>query len=129
LPINTGALKTVYPADVLGVPQYAGTANSLLGLTRTKTLTVRDWRDLSNFANMLLYATEWLSAYQDVVFEGAVPYFGLLSSVLAPGSSINIDAAYTTGLETAALPITALDLEYNETGGGTSYTTTLSVSN
>jgi hypothetical protein len=128
LPINTGALSTVYPADIGGVAQYVGTSNSLLGLTRTKTITVRDWTDLSNDANMTLYAQEWLSSCQDVVYEGSLPYFGLLSSVLAPGTSINLAAPYPTGWETAAIPIVAIDLEFNESPGGTSYTTVLQLS-
>jgi hypothetical protein len=55
---------------------------------------------------------------------------GLLSSVLAIGKTLNIAGnGYSTGWEALAIPIVAVDLQYRERGGATSYATTLSLSN
>ena len=130
LPVHTGALSVVYPPDSDGVARYEGTSNALLGLTRTKTITVSAWRDPSNAANMQLLAQEYLDTLKDVVYEGELPYFGLLTSAMTLGHSLNIaGAGYHTGWETLTVPIIAVDLEYREQGGGTSFLTTLSFSN
>lgn len=130
LPVHAGGLAAVWPADVAGVPQYEGTSKTLLGLTRTKYLSVPDWRDYSNSANMLRLASEYLDSVKDVVYEGSIPYFGLLSSALTIGHSLNIaGSGYTTGWESLACPVVAVELEFNERSGATSYTTSLSFSN
>ena len=130
LPVHVGFLMEVYPADISGMPQYEGTSNTALGLTRTKTISCDDWRDSSNSANMLLFASEYLDTVKDVVYEGTVPYYGLLSAALTIGHALNIaGSGYSTGWESLGLPITAVDLQYQERGGGTSWVTTLTVSN
>jgi hypothetical protein len=130
LPVHQGGLMTVYPADVSGVPQYAGTGNTALGLTRTKTISCNDWRDTSNSANMNLMASEYLDSVKDVVYEGSISYFGLLASALSIGHKLDIPAgSYSTGWEAIAIPVLAVDLRYQERGGATSFVTTLSFSN
>jgi hypothetical protein len=125
LPVNTGALSVRYPSS-----GYQGTAYTAYGIERTKTITVPDWTDSSNSANMLVYAEEFLDTVQDTVFEGTLPYYGLLSSVLLPGVALNITGStYSTGWDTFAVPITAVDLEYRERSGATSYVTTVTFSN
>jgi hypothetical protein len=123
--VANGTLTAIYPPDS-GGPVYGGTSNTVEGLTRTKYLTAPDWRDYSNNAGMLLWATETHGALSDTVIEGSVPYAGLLTSVLAPGKRVNIAGdVYTTGLETAHVPIVSVDLDFNEGGAGTSYDTTI----
>jgi hypothetical protein len=79
---------------------------------------------------MALFAQEYLDSVKDIVYEGSISYYGLLSTVLAPGHAINIAATgFTTGLESAGLPVVAVDVEFRERSGGTSYATTLSFSN
>jgi hypothetical protein len=130
LPVHVGALAAVWPEDVSGVPQYDGTSHSRLGLTRTKTISLNDWRDSSNAANMLLLAAEYLGSVKDVAYEGSIPYYGLLSDVLAIGHALNIAGnGYDTGWESLAVPIVSVDLQYQERGGATHYVTTLSFSN
>jgi hypothetical protein len=130
LPVHSGELYVVEPADVLSVPQYTGTMYSELGIERTKTITVPDWRDNSNSANMLLMAQEFLDSVKDIVYEGTITYFGLLSSALLAGHALNVDGnGYSTGWEALNVPIVAVDLQYCERGGATSYVTTLTFSN
>lgn len=130
LPIHVGPLTATWPADVSGVPQYAGTSNTALSLTRTKFVTVNDWRDVSNAANMLVYASEALDSIKDIVYEGSIVYYGLHSASLTIGHSLNITGGtYSTGLDAAAVPIVAVELQYQERGGATSYVTTVSFSN
>jgi hypothetical protein len=130
IPVNTGALSATYPPDSGGSPTYSGTAFSVLGIARTKTITVPDWRDSSNAANMLVLAEEFLDSVKDVVHEGTISYHGLLSSVLLAGVAVNISGnGYSTGWSSLALPVIAVDLEYRERGGATSYVTTLTFSN
>jgi hypothetical protein len=129
LPVHTGVLAAVWPPDSGGTPQYQGTAYTTLGIQRTKTITVPDWRDYSNSGNMQVFAQEYLGSVQDVVHEGSIPYFGLLSAALTLGHALNIAGHdYTTGWESLAAPIVAVQLQYRERGGGTSYVTTLSFS-
>jgi hypothetical protein len=130
LPVHVAGLAATWPADVSGVPQYAGTAYSALGIARTKYISAPDWRDQSNSANMLLMASEYLDRVKDVVYEGSISYFGLLSSALTIGHALNIAGnGFDTGWESIACPITAVDLEYRESGSGSMYGTTLSFSN
>ena len=125
LPVNTGALSTVWPTS-----GYQGTAYTKLGIERTKTISVNDWRDYSNAANMTLLASEYLATVQDIVYEGSIPYYGLLATPLLIGHQLNIDGnGYSTGWESLNLPIIAVDLEHCERAGATSYVTTLTFSN
>jgi hypothetical protein len=113
-----------------GAPQFSGTSFALEGIGRTKIVSVNDWRDYGNSANMLLFAKELHDALADTVIEGDLVYHGLLSSVLDFGHALSIAAdSYTTGWEAAGVPIVSVDLAYNEGPGGTSYETTLHVSN
>jgi hypothetical protein len=130
LPVHTGALSVVEPPDSMGSPTYDGTAYSGLSIQRTKTISVPTWRDTSNSANMLTLASEFLDSVKDIVLEGTIPYFGLLSDALLIGHSLDITGnSYDTGWEDASIPIIAVDLEYNERAGATHYTTTLTFSN
>jgi hypothetical protein len=125
VPVNTGALSTVYPSS-----GYAGTAYTALGLQRTKVISVNNWRDSSNLVNMTTFASEYLDSVKDIVYEGSIPYFGLLSSVLTVGHKLDIAGnGYSTGWETLAAPVIAVDLEYRERSGATSFVTTLTFSN
>lgn len=129
LPVVTGLLSTVYPPDS-GGPVYAGTSHSVLGLTRTRTITVPDWRDYSNATNMNLLASEELDTSKDIVYEGSIAYNGCLNAALLVGHKITITATdWSTPAGWAALPIVAAELVYNERTGGTNYTTVLSFSN
>jgi hypothetical protein len=79
---------------------------------------------------MLLLASEYLDCVKDVVFEGTVSYYGLLASALSLGHKLDITGnGYSTGWESLAVPVIAVDLEYRERSGATSYITTLTFSN
>lgn len=130
IPVASGILESVYPPNSGGSPVYAGTSHSVEGLSETKVVTVREWRDYSNQSNMTAWASEMLDSLKDTVIEGDVAYMGLLSSVLTPGHAVNLPGnPYTSGWESAALPVQRVTLEYHESRSPTSYTTTLHVSN
>lgn len=130
LPIATGGLEVVYPADVAGVPQYAGTSHTAEGLEETKYVACREWRDGSNTAVMQAWAQELHGAMSDTIIEGEVSYLGLLASVLLPGHAVNLPGnGYTTGWESVDLPIQRVTLEYQSGRSPVSYTTSLSLSN
>lgn len=131
LPCQVGQLLAVYPPDIAGIPQYAGTSHTVEGLSRTKYVSVNEWRDYSNQANMNLFAQELHGAICDTVVEGTVVYHGKLDAALVPGIKLNITGdVYTTGYEAINVPIVACELEFNESGDtGTTYTTTMRVSN
>jgi hypothetical protein len=125
VPVHTGALSVVQPSS-----GYAGTSYTALGIQRTKVISCNDWRDSSNSANMTTFASEFLDSVKDVVYEGSIPYFGLLSSALTIGHKLNIAGnGYSTGWSSLNLPVIAVDLEYRERQGGTSLVTTLTFSN
>lgn len=110
---------------------YAGTGNSALGLTRTKVITVHDWKDASGQTAMNTFATEWLNSSKDVVFEGTVPYHGLIAGMLNFGNAVELTGSdFTTGLESTPLPVIEAILDFHEDeAGATSYTMALNCSN
>ena len=117
-------------APTVTISAWYGTAFTGLAIERVKTISVDDWRDASNTGNMLLMASEFLDSIKDVVYEGSIPYYGLLSTPLLVGHSLNITGnGYATGWENLNLPIIAVDLEYCERSGATNYVTTLTFSN
>ena len=132
LAVSNGALSVTVP-QIGGSPGYAGTCYTVEGITRTKTVTVRDWTDPSNNLNMQTFATEYLGSVQNTVVEGTVPYAGLLSQFLvcgASGQGVSITGStYTTGHDTANIPVVAVELVNNNGPDGTNYETNLQVSN
>lgn len=130
LPIATGGLSVTYPPDVLGVPQYGGTSNTIEGLEETKYVACREWRDGTNSAVMEEWAEELFGAMSDTIVEGEVAYLGKLDSVLLPGHAVNLPGnGYTTGWEAVDLPIQRVTLEYHSDRSAVSYTTNMSLSN
>ena len=95
LPVANGSLQVQAPAG----GGYAGTLYTVEGISRTKTVTVREWRDYSLNTNMQTYANELFDAIKDVIVEGTIGYLGLATTYLAPGQAVNITGnGYTTGL-------------------------------
>lgn len=130
LPIAVGSLEAVYPPDVAGAPQYSGTSHTDEGLSETKYVTVREWRDFGNAANMLRWAAEIHGAICDTVIEGDVEYLGLLTDVLVPGHAVNLPGnGYTTGWEAIDLPVARCSLEYHSERSATSYSMNIHLSN
>ncbi len=130
LPIAVGNLSVAYPPDVAGVPQYAGTSNTVEGLEETKTVTCREWRDYGQSTQMAAWAEQLHGAICDTILEGDVAYRGLLSDALTPGHAVNLPGAgYTTGWESVDLPIARCALEYHSSKSPTNYTTTIHLSN
>jgi len=126
LPIAGGTLTAFAPSATT----YQGTLYTQLGLTLTKIITCLDWRDYSNQANMAVFASEALTSFQDVVVEGTLPYYGLLSAYLAPGNSVSIaGSGYTTGWESLADPVVSVEIGFLNGPSGTSYSTVLHLSN
>ena len=124
--VAVGTLTAVAPAS-----GYAGTLFTVEGVQRTKTITVLEWRDYSNQANMNLYASELLDSVKDVVVEGSLPYFGLPDlGYLTPGRSVSIAGNdFVTGWESIALPVVSVEVAFQYGPQGTSYATTLQLSN
>ena len=133
LSVANGALSTFVPSS----STYSGTSYTVEGIQRRKVITVRDWSDNSNLANMTTFAGEFLDSVQDVVVEGTLPYYGMLSTYLTCGSTgqaVSLTGndsvtAYTTGWESLALPVVSVELIFNTGSEGTSYQTNLQLSN
>lgn len=131
LAVNTGSNVAAYPADVSGSPVYAGTSNSVEGMTETLTVTCLQWRDPANLANMVAYAHDLHDSVKDTIVSGTVVYHGLYLTALQAGQSISVaGSAYTTGYEGLKLPIRAVELHW-EIGQGraVNYTTVMQLSN
>ena len=126
LPVANGSLQVQSPST----GGYAGTLYTVEGIERTKTVTVREWRDYSLSANMQAYSDQLFSAFCNVVVEGTIGYLGLATTYLTPGQAVSITGnGYTTGYESVALPVASIDIQFNPGPGGTSYVSTLHVSN
>lgn len=135
LAVANGYLTAICPPNSgsgsLGTtPTYQGTSYTVDGIQRTLYVTVSQWRDPSNQANMNLFACDLLDSVKDTVIEGTITYHGFYASAFVFGKTLNIAGdSFTTGLESAALPILECSLEWNTEGSGTPFTTTLSFSN
>jgi hypothetical protein len=130
VPVAIGTLSAFAPSS----STYSGTLDTVEGIHRTKTITVLDWRDIGNQANMDLFASEFLDSVQDVVVEGVVPYAGLLSTFITPGQAISIAGTsgatpYITGWEALALPVCSVTIRFNSGPYSTSYEMGLMVTN
>lgn len=126
VPVAYGTLEAYAPSSTT----YAGTLYTVEGIERTKTVTVLEWRDYSNDSNMATFATELLDSVKDVVVEGTVPYLGLDTSYLTPGNAVSVAGdGYTTGWESLALPVVSAEITFQSGDAGTSYLTTLHLSN
>src|SRR5208337_4819560 len=66
VPVASGALSVSAPAG----GGYAGTLYSVEGISRVKTVTVREWTDYGQSAYMQVYANELFDAMKDVIVEG-----------------------------------------------------------
>ena len=105
LPVANGSLEVQAPSG----GGYAGTLYTVEGISRTKTVTVREWRDYSLNTNMQTYANELFDSIKDVIVEGTIGYLGLATTYLAPGQAVSITGnGYTTGYESAG-PARGLD--------------------
>ena len=133
VPVANGSLQVNAPAS-----GYAGTLYSVDGIQRIKTITIRDWTQESGVnLNIQTFANEQFDSIKDVVVEGSIVYLGLANTYLAPGYSVSITGqGYTTGWETlqsspwpAGLPISQTQVKFKWNNSGTSYVTTLSLSN
>jgi hypothetical protein len=132
VPIATGALETIYPTS-----GYGGTLYSIEGVQRTKTVTVRDWTDYSLTTQMQQYASELFGSICDVVVEGTIGYLGLATAYMTPGQAVSIAGnGYTTGYESISnyggnngIAVASLEVAFNPGAGGTSYVSTLHLSN
>ena len=132
VPIATDVLETMFPTS-----GYGGTLYSVEGIERTKVITVRDWTDYGQSANMAVYAAEAFGSLCDVVIEGEVRYLGLATSYISPGQAISITGnGYTTGYEAITnyggnngIAVASLEIQFNPGPGGTSYVSTLNLSN
>lgn len=131
VPIANGSLSTFAPSSTT----YSGTLSTVEGIHRTKIITVTDWRDYGSTSTMATYATEFLDSVQDVVIEGTIPYYGLNTTFLLMGESIEIhgttgSTSYTTGWESTPLPVLGCEIIFNSgTEGATSYQMNLQLSN
>lgn len=126
VPVAIGTLAAYAPSSTT----YQGTLYTVEGIQRRKVIDVPEWRDYSNATNMATFANEYLTAVQNVVIEGNVPYFGLNTTFVVPGEAVSIaGSGYTTGWESLAVPVVAADLIFHPGPTGTSYQMGLSLSN
>lgn len=133
LPIQTNPNVAIEPPDLAGVPQYAGTSHTIDGLTKTLTIDAPYWRDPGQLAQVQAYTSNVLDSVKDASIEGAVVYYGFFADALTFGLALNVAGddgagAYTTGWESAALPVIGVDIEWPQ-GEGMDYRTTAHCSN
>jgi hypothetical protein len=136
-PSNVMAFVPVATGDLSMSTGPAGTLYSVEGITRTKTITLRDWTEYGTNANIATFLSEQFDSIKDVVVEGSIQYLGLATTYLSPGQSVSITGqGYTTGFETlqtspmpAGLPVSSVEVIFNWGSDGTSHVTVLNLSN
>lgn len=118
---SRGTLEAIVPADVLGVPQYEGTAASApWNLELTKVIDVPAWMNRGDFTRMVELAQEHLDAIKDVVFEGSFDWYGIPGwDFLTDRISVNfvVDGGNPTGLEDINAPVRSVRLRWPEKAG------------
>ena len=115
-------------------PTYAGTAyanGEYTGTPRTLTVSVPDWRDPGDTAKVGILAGEILDSVKDGVVEGQAAYLGLFTAALTPGLALKVAGqSYSTPWAVEAIPAVECRLDWHvRPAGGTTYTTTLGLSN
>jgi hypothetical protein len=131
-PTDVRAFVPIYNAENYvrkPASSYEGTGYSVDGVQRVLPVTVRSWRDPANATGMASFAQDILDSVKTPIVEGVVTYHGLYGTAMAPGVKLNIAAdGYTTGWESAALPVLDTLLEWTGPDDAVSYRTTLQVS-
>ncbi len=126
LPVANGDLQVFAPSSLT----YAGTLYTVEGIKRTKTITLREWTAQGSNANIQTFCNEQFDSIKDVVVEGKLEYLGLPTLYLTPGQAVSIaGAGYTTGYESLALPVSSIEVMFHPGPDGTSYFSTLELSN
>ncbi len=126
LPVANGDLQVAAP----GFSSYAGTLYTVEGIERVKTITLREWTAQGNNANIQIFCNEQFDSIKNVIVEGKLSYLGLPTLYLAPGQAVSIaGSGYTTGYESLALPVASIEVQFHPGPDGTSYFSTLELSN
>lgn len=138
---SRGTLESITPADNGTTPVYQGTAYSTYGLERTLVIDIPDWTYGGNFVtsqsatNLQALATQFLEVCQNIIYEGTITYHGLYSTPLSAftgttvGMSLNITGTgYTTGLDSAAIPVRGVQIDWIRDANGLLWETTLHLS-
>jgi hypothetical protein len=108
-----GALSAVYPADISGVPQYSGTAFSLFGYEQTAYVDIPSWLYAGDQSLLDAYAEMMQQSKCNVPFLAPLRYHGWLATAMVPPVRLNIaGTGYTTGYESASIPIRSYKLKY-----------------
>jgi hypothetical protein len=134
IPINTNPLQAISPADdVHGDPQYSGTSSTMEGFRNTLVVTLDQWRDPGQLAQVLAYADDLLDSVKDTAVEGSVVYYGWYAAALTCGQALQVagddgDGSYATGWESIAdLCVVEVEVEWTQRAGYP-YRTTMRVS-
>lgn len=124
VPINTNPLQAISPAnDVHGNPRYGGTSHTVEGFQNTLVVTLDQWRDPGQLAQVLAYAADLLDSVKDTVVEGSVVYYGWYAAALTCGQALQVagddgNGSYTTGWESIAnLCIVEVEVEWTQRAG------------
>ena len=127
-------LQAISPAnDVHGNPQYGGTSHTVEGFQNTLIVTLDQWRDPGQLAQVLAYAADLLDSVKDTVVEGSVVYYGWYAAALTCGQALQVagddgNGPYTTGWESIAnLCVVEVEVEWTQRAGYP-YRTTMRVS-
>jgi hypothetical protein len=134
VPINTGPNQVFSPVNTGSppvTPAYAGDSHTIEGLEDTLVVTMADWRDPGQVAQVQALADDWLKSTKDGVREGSVLYHGLWTPALSLGICLNIGlvadgATGTSGWEAAYLPVVGWEVEFSQ--GPDDYVTTIECS-
>ena len=123
LAVNTGENQVRVPTS-----GFEGTAYTDYNNQNVLIITQSDWIDPLQSDQMAAYGQQMLDAVKDTVRNGQIVLGEGFSSVYDYGTCINIKASYTTGLETAKIPVISCTLTWLQ-GDGAGVETSIQVSN
>ena len=109
------------------------TSHTVEGFQNTLVVTLDQWRDPGQLAQVLAYAADLLDSVKDTVVEGSVVYYGWYAVALTCGQALQVagddgNGSYTTGWESIAnLCVVEVEVEWTQRAGYP-YRTTMRVS-
>lgn len=114
IPKRSAALTSIYPADIAGVPQYAGTSSTYEALTRTKQIFMPSWRDPAQQTQMDKIAQEYHGSMSDAVVEGTFTVEHAGRGLFHPGMACDFAQMDGTicGLESVRVPVVSATIRW-----------------
>lgn len=109
---------------------FEGTSYTQCGLQDEMTIFLGDWRDPLNKSQVQTWAQNVLDCVKDIQLSGSVEVYNKVDDAMSMGCGVNlIGSGYSTGYETANIPIVGYTLMWEQPGAAHIWTSVIEYSN